>query len=150
MMVAVWLFTIAAVVAAGGILIAFKRLMRGLQQRIMEDDFNAKGLQKDQTKYFLHVALIEAIPIFLIILGFMYTGEGSPLIWTIIGLLFVIGIMLISIVQIKKEQLEIKEDMKNLSEELKRYLKSIITVGYITTLGVPIISLVVIIITYMS
>lgn len=149
-MTAIWLFTVAAVVAAGGILLAFKRLMRGLQQRIKENDFHHKGLQKDQTKYFLQVAMIEAIPIFLIILGFMYTGEDPSLLWTIIGLFFTIGIMVISFVQIKKEILEIQHDVERVPAEMKKYIQSVVTVGYITTLGVPVISLVVIIITYMS
>lgn len=148
-MLAIGLFTIAAILAAGAILIAFKRFMNSLSTRFKQEDFDQKGIQKDQTKYFLHVALIEVIPIILIILGFRFSDENTSTVWIVSGLVLIIGIILISLVQIKKEKLEILADLANASPDIKKYMQSVVSVGYITTLGIPLISLAVIVFLYL-
>lgn len=148
-MVAIWLFTIGAVVAAGAILIAFKRLMRSLSAQFKLEEFDQKSIQKDQTKYFHHVALIEVVPIILIILGFMFSDDEPSLVWVVTGLIFIVGIIIISLVQINKEKLEILADLRDASSDIKKYLQSVVSVGYITTLGIPLISLAVIVFLYL-
>lgn len=144
-MIAVWLLTISAVIAGLGILLAFKRLMRGLSYRIKRNEFEFKGLQKDQIRFFIQVGLIEAIPIFLIILAFMYMGEESTSIANlIVPLIIILAIIVISFIQIQQTKANVMETASTLNAEERSYVKSLSIIGYVTVLGIPILALVVI------
>ncbi|MGP4039905.1 hypothetical protein ACTWP4_08445 [Gracilibacillus sp. D59] len=146
-MIAVWLFTASAVIAGLGILFAFKRLMRGLTYRIKRNEFHFKGLQKDQIRFFIQVGLIEAIPIFLIILGFMFMGEDSlSIVSLIVPLLIILAVIIFSFLQIRNAKAEVMEVSSNLSQQELSYVKSLSFIGYMTVLGIPILAIVAILI----
>ncbi|QGH33113.1 hypothetical protein GI584_03175 [Gracilibacillus salitolerans] len=140
---AVWLFTVSSLIAGLGILFAFKRLMRGLTYRIKRNEFHFKGLQKDQIRFFIQVGLIEAIPIFMIILGFMFMGEENLSVASlIVPLLIILAVIVFSFLQIQKAKAEVMEVASNLNPEELSYVKSLSFIGYMTVLGIPILAIV--------
>ncbi|GAE93549.1 hypothetical protein JCM21714_2636 [Gracilibacillus boraciitolerans JCM 21714] len=142
-MLALWLCTIAAVVAGLGILFAFKRLMRGLSYRIKRSEFHYKGLQKDQIRFFIQVALIEAIPIFLLILGFTFMGsEDLSIVSLIVPVLIILAVIIYSFIQIQQVKSEVTEEATKLNPQEQSYVRSLSLIGYMTTLGIPILALV--------
>ncbi|SHN31918.1 hypothetical protein [Gracilibacillus kekensis] len=142
-MIAVWLFTLSAVVAGLGILFAFKRLMRGLNYRIKRNEFHYKGLQKDQIRFFIQIALIEAIPIFLIILGFTFMGEtDTSIISLIFPLLIILSVIIYSLMQIQKSKAEVMAEADKLNPQEQSYVRSLSLIGYMTILGIPILAIV--------
>ncbi|WP_018932010.1 hypothetical protein [Gracilibacillus lacisalsi] len=142
-MTAVWLFTISSVIAGLGILFAFKRLMKGLSYRIKRNEFHFKGLQKDQIRFFIQVGLIEAVPIFLIIVGFMFMGEENlSTASLLLPLLIILAVIIFSLLQIQKTKAEVMEVASNLNTEELSYVKSLSFIGYMTVLGIPILAIV--------
>ncbi len=142
-MIAVWLFTISAVFAGLGILFAFKRLMKGLTYRIKRNEFHYKGLQKDQIRFFIQIALIEAIPIFLIILGFTFAGETDASIAALlIPLLLILAVIVYSLLQIQRAKAEVMTEASKLNQQEQSYVRSLSFIGYMTTLGIPILAIV--------
>jgi surface polysaccharide O-acyltransferase-like enzyme len=140
---AVWLFTVSSVIAGLGILFAFKRLMKGLSYRIKRNEFHFKGLQKDQIRFFIQVGLIEAVPIFLIILGFMFMGEENLSIANLLlPLLIILAVIIFSLIQIQKTKAEVMEVASSLNAEELSYVKSLSFIGYMTVLGIPILAIV--------
>lgn len=139
-MLAIWLFTIAGITAGFGILFAYKRLMRGLKYRAERDEFHYKGLQKDQIRFFIQVGLIEAIPIFLIILGFMF-AEQMTLAAIFIPILLLLGGMIYFIQQVRASNQKVKGITGQLSEQDKSYVRTLSIMGYLLVLGIPLLSL---------
>ncbi|WP_163538957.1 F0F1 ATP synthase subunit C [Gracilibacillus sp. YIM 98692] len=144
-MAAAWIFTIASVIAGIGILFAFKRLMRGLSYRIKRNEFNQQGLQKDQTRYFIQVALIEAIPIFLVVLGFTFMEEETIQVTSaIIPILIILAVIAYSSAQIWMTKQELMSEVDELSKTEKGYVNSLSFIGFVTILTIPLLSIVVI------
>ncbi|WP_058305784.1 hypothetical protein [Gracilibacillus massiliensis] len=142
-MIAVWLFTISALVAGLGILFAFKRLMKGLTYRIKRNEFHYKGLQKDQIRFFIQIALIEAIPIFLIILGFTFMEEAdTSIISLVFPLLIILAVIIYSLIEIKKAKGEVVAEAEKLNPQEQSYVRSLSLIGYMTILGIPILAIV--------
>ncbi|RCW73036.1 hypothetical protein [Saliterribacillus persicus] len=138
-----WFFALAAVIAGLAILFAFKRLLRGLQYRIERNEFHPNGIQKDQMHYFVQIALIEAIPIFLLILGFMHLESPSPTISeALVPFMLVIGTIIYTVFSIWMTKKDRLDQLKNITKEQKSYFTTIMMIGYVTTLGIPIISFV--------
>lgn len=136
------LFTLAAVIAAVGILVSFKKLMANIQTMVEEQKLNQELLQKEQTRYFIRTALIEAIPIVLIIFGFMQI-ENTHLETTsrIAPVLIIGGVVIYAVTNI----LLIRNDLlatTDHSKEIKGYLNSLIFIGIATISAIPIISLI--------
>ncbi|WP_277678171.1 hypothetical protein [Gracilibacillus dipsosauri] len=141
-MTAAWLFTSAAIIAGLGILFAFKRLLRGLSYRMERKEFNQQGLQKDQTRYFIQVALFEAIPIFLLVLGFMFMKDNeASLVSLSIPLIVILGIILICISQIWSSKQEVLSH-PDIGKSEKSYINTIVLIGFSTILCIPVISIV--------
>ncbi|UOQ49133.1 hypothetical protein MUN88_03125 [Gracilibacillus caseinilyticus] len=141
-MIAIWLFTVAAVIAGFGILFAYKRLMRGLSYRIKRNEFHFKGLQKDQISFFIQIALIEAIPIFLIILGFTFMGGASiSLPGRIIPLLIILAVIVTCFLQVQKAKRDVMEIATNLNGQELSYVRSLSFIGYMTVLGIPVLAI---------
>lgn len=140
-MIAIWLFTVAGITAGLGILFAYKRLMRGLTYRAEQNEFHYKGLQKDQIRFFIQVGLIEAIPIFLIILGFMLI-EQTSLVSILIPVLLIVGAMIYCIQQVKVSNQKVKEVTGQLSTQDQGYVRTLSIMGYLLVLGIPFLSLV--------
>ncbi|UOQ84273.1 hypothetical protein [Gracilibacillus salinarum] len=140
-MIAIWLFTFAAVVAGYGILFAYKRLMRGLSYRIKRNEFHFKGLQKDQISFFIQIALIEAVPIFLIILGFTFMGGASiSALGRIIPLLIILAVIVTCFLQVQKAKRDVMEIATNLNGQELSYVRSLSFIGYMTVLGIPVLA----------
>ncbi|MFC4402046.1 hypothetical protein [Gracilibacillus xinjiangensis] len=144
-MLSVWSFTIAAIIAGIGILINFKNLMRKIIQRIEQDDFDLQGVQKDQSRYFLFVALIEVIPILLIVLGFV-TMEDSRLTFggKLIPIMIIIGILIFAIAQIWSVNQEVPKE--KVSDTEKNWIRTTAFIGFATIYAIPFLSIIGIII----
>ncbi|KAB8137960.1 hypothetical protein F9U64_07015 [Gracilibacillus oryzae] len=140
-MLSVWAFTIAAIIAGIGILINFKSLINKLIRRIEQNDFHFHGVQKDQSKYFIMVAVIEAIPIFLFVLAFISMEDSTvSLSAKIIPLLIIIGIIALCIAQVLSANHDIPKD--KLSQQEKGLIRTTTFVGLGTILAIPIASLI--------
>lgn len=142
-MLAIWLFTFAGIIAGFGILFAYKRLMRGISYRIKREEFDYKGLQKDQIRFFIQVGLTEAIPIFLIVLGFMFMEQGSITTSSlIIPLILILGVIGYSIIQIRLTNNWVKEEAVKLEGHDKGYVTTLSMMGYMLVLGLPVLAII--------
>ncbi|SER38027.1 hypothetical protein SAMN04487944_103256 [Gracilibacillus ureilyticus] len=144
-MLPVLAFTIAGIIAGIGILVNFKHLMRKIIQRIEQNNFDLQSVQKDQSKYFIFVALVEAIPILLIVLGFA-TMEDSTVTFAskLIAFIIIIGVMIFAIAQIWSVNQEVPRE--KISSTEKNLIRTTIFIGLATIYAIPIISIIGIII----
>ncbi|WP_222599195.1 hypothetical protein [Aquibacillus kalidii] len=138
-----WLFTLASIIAAFGILNSFKKLMAEIQNQLENDELNTNTIQKHQTKYFIRVAITEIIPIGLIIVGFiMKEGTSYSVIDSIIPLIIIIGVLLFSLANVLLIRNDSLASVKEKASDVKGYINNLIFVGLATIVGIPIISLV--------
>ncbi len=96
----VWLFVLAAVIAVIGILAVFRNYMGKLQGIIEADkDMDMGAIGREQTQFFIKVAMVEVVPIMLIVLGFLFmdsTGEYNPL----IPIVIIVAVLLFALLQV--------------------------------------------------
>ena len=137
-----WFFVIASLIAVIGVVVAFKQLVHQVGEMIDRGDTINEGvLQAQMTRFFMKVAIIEAIPIILIVLGFMQIGESTgdsnqmiPL--TIILLIFVFGIIN---VMLSKNGLFIR---KEIDSSTRSSLNMLNFIGIAFVSSVPLISVI--------
>lgn len=90
-----WLFALATIIACLGIITVFSNMMNRLAEIINEDD-EANLLQREMTRFFIKIVIIEIIPIVLLIVGITKINQFNgtlndmivPLIVTVIIFLF--------------------------------------------------------------
>lgn len=116
-----WLFAIATMIACGGIAIVFKQLMARIVH-IVEGEKDSHTLQRDTTNFFIKVAIIEVIPIILLIFGFIKMNEYNgtindmivPLIVTLAVYIFCLLVVFLSAKQVQNHP-NITEMLRNQS-----------------------------------
>ena len=137
-----WMFTLASIIAVFGILFAFKKLVSSIQYKLEHQQLTQESLQKEQSRYFIHVAIAEAIPILLIILGFMQLDKTEISTFsTTVSTLIVIGLIVLAVVNILLARSELLSSQHNI-DEFKSYITSLLFLGFGTMLAIPVISLV--------
>ncbi|MCT2534955.1 hypothetical protein NC661_17525 [Aquibacillus koreensis] len=135
-----WLFSLASIIAVFGILLAFKKMVASIQYKLENNQLTSETIQKEQSRYFLKVAIIEAVPILLIIIGFMQIGsEEVSTISTTIAALIIIGLIILTVVHVFLARNEL---LRVTSNEHKAYIHTLLFLGFGTILAIPIISLI--------
>lgn len=102
-----WLFAFATIIACFGISIAFKQLMSHMLELVKEE--NSQLLQRVTTGFFIKVALIEAIPIMLLVFGIMKMNKFNgtmddmivPLVVTVAVYIFSLLVIFLSAKQVQ-------------------------------------------------
>ena len=75
-MSASWLFVLASAIAVVGISFAFNKMMQQVQEKVEKgDQLDLNTMQAAQTKFFIQVAIAEAIPILIIVYAFTLIGQ---------------------------------------------------------------------------
>jgi hypothetical protein len=138
-----WFFVFATVIAVFGILFAFKNMMAHVQLEIEKgQEIKIESMQQEQTRFFIKVALAEAIPILLIVYGFMKIGELTDQTYNIsLPLLIIIGAYLFALVHIfltKRDAL----GYDNAPTESKNVVNVLTMLGIALVSAIPIISVV--------
>ncbi|MBY0099192.1 hypothetical protein [Mesobacillus maritimus] len=140
-----WLFVLAAIIAALGILAAFKNLMLHVQERIEQnEELSMQSLQKKQGQFFIRVAMSESIPLLLIVFGFISmdsSKEQNPFI-PLLLILAVLIFVLFQVINIRRNVLGFGET----TTELKNIVNTLCFLGGALMCAIPIISIVALVI----
>lgn len=139
-----WLFVLSTLIAVVGIGVVFRKMMSSLEERIIEkQSVTAESFQKEQSKFFLKIALVEIIPILFVVLGF--TQLATYEVTTQTEILFPLAIVIIiaffgvwSIV-ISRRELFANE---NISEQTKKLVNTSVLIGLAVINAFPIIAIV--------
>jgi F0F1-type ATP synthase membrane subunit c/vacuolar-type H+-ATPase subunit K len=141
----VWLFVVAAIIAVFGIIFAFKKMAGGIETKLENNEpLNQGSLQKEFTRFFITIAIVEVIPILLLVLGFAQmeglftqtTNQGImlPLSLVFLTLLFGIGNVLLT-----RSRLLNDHDPSN---ESRNMINTITFIGMGMVSSIPIVSIV--------
>ncbi|MFS0863826.1 hypothetical protein [Fredinandcohnia sp. 179-A 10B2 NHS] len=136
-----WLFVAATAIAVIGILLAFKKFMRQVQAQINNgQELKLQGLQKEQTRFFINVAVAESIPILLIVFGFMQIEQVTEPINIFVPLLSIIVIVAIA----KINALATRRDVigHNPLSQSKNIVNTLFFIGLALMSAIPVISIV--------
>jgi MFS family permease len=139
-----WFFVIATIIAVFGILFAFKNLMAHVREKIEKgQEVSGESLQQEQTRFFIKVAMVEAIPILLIVFGFMQIEQINVQAHnTLLQILIIVGIVIFAFIQI----LFLKRDMVGqhdpISPESKTLVNTLMMIGLAMVSAIPIVSIV--------
>ncbi|GAE25180.1 hypothetical protein JCM9140_1159 [Halalkalibacter wakoensis JCM 9140] len=142
---AIWLFVLATVIAVIGIVIQFKKLMVQIQTKIdQNENVTTESLQKENSRFFVRVVMVEVIPIVLVILGFilMESMEGAMSLSQVLpALLIVIISLLFGVINVflAKNQAISNQDV---SIQTKATLTTMTFTGMSLVAAFPIISIV--------
>ncbi|WP_223700557.1 hypothetical protein [Sutcliffiella deserti] len=126
---AIYIFTIAAVIACFGI--AF--ILRSSLEKISLEPGN---LGQIQSKLFMLVAFIEAFPIVFIVFGFMLLADSTAD-TTIPLIIVVISVLVNGILNFMK-----RNELVTAQPELRNILNSLFRVGTALMLAIPIVAIV--------
>jgi len=140
-----WLFVIAAIIAALGILAAFKNLMLYVQEKIeANEELSMQSLQKKQGQFFIRVAMSESIPLLLIVFGFisMDSSKEQNLFIPLLLILAVLIFVLLQIINIRRNVLGFGET----TTELKNIVNTLCFLGGALMCAIPIIAIVALVI----
>ncbi|MBP3950845.1 hypothetical protein [Bacillus suaedae] len=139
-----WLFVLATVIAVVGIGFVFRKMMSTLEEGIIEKQMvTAESFQKEQSKFFLKIALVEIIPILFVVLGFtqLATYEVATQTEIVLPLAIVIIIAFFGIwsIVISRRQLLSNEDIP---EQTKKLVNTSVFIGMAVINAFPIIAIV--------
>lgn len=140
-----WLFVLAAYIAVIGIFLSYKQMMGVLSAKIEKgEQVEQSGFQKYIGKFFIRVALIETIPIVLIVAGFIQIGSAAPgldFYDIILQLGLVLIILFIGIIQIFRIRSEINS-LPGINQMSKGFVNILVFIGLGLISAIPIISIV--------
>ena len=129
---ALYYFVLSAVIATFGIgwavRSAIKDLSGGLERR-----------ESVQTKMFIKVAAVEAIPIILIVLGFINLADSTA--DALLPLVIVGAVTFLNIFMIYRTSADITSD-RNISTDLKTALTTLSFIGIMLVSTIPIVAVV--------
>lgn len=96
-----WLFVAATVIAVFGILFSFKKLIVQVQTKIENGkEITIEAFQQEQTRFFINVAIVETIPILLMVYGFAQMEQLSVRINIFLHLLIIVIVLIIALVNV--------------------------------------------------
>lgn len=133
-----YLFVVAAAIAALGIIRAYKKA----HNSILEGRGDAA---KIQSKFFLHVAIIEALPIILLVIGLVLAeGQTFSMEEIYIPLAIVIGLFIFNAIIVFSQISQVKHlrNSKQIEEHTLHAARGISFIAIALSNAVPIISLV--------
>jgi hypothetical protein len=137
-----WLFVIASIIAVIGILFAFRKMMSHIQGKVEKGkEINIESFQKEQTRFFIHVAIVEGFPILLIVFGFVQIEQLVEPVNILIPLVIIIAVFfasLFSVLTLRKDILGYKES----SQGLKNPVNTFVFIGLIFLSAIPTVSIV--------
>jgi F0F1-type ATP synthase membrane subunit c/vacuolar-type H+-ATPase subunit K len=140
-MSASWLFVLASAIAVVGISFAFNKMMQQVQEKVEKgEQLDLNTMQAAQTKFFIQVAMAEAIPIFIIVYAFTLIGQVVET-NVMVPLVVIIGILIVAFVSI----LRIRKDMigaPKISQETVGMVNTLFFIGAALLSAIPIISIV--------
>lgn len=136
-----WLFVIATIIAVIGILFSFKHMMSHVQSIVDGEGLNMELIQKEQTRFFIKVAISEAIPILLIVYGFTLIGQLKVAVDILIPFIIIIGVFLFALVQILITRRDVL-GFREVTTETKTLLNAMIFIGIALVAAIPIVSVV--------
>jgi hypothetical protein len=141
-----WLFVLATIIAVFGILNAFKKMMAEIQVKLESgQDITNGAIQKEQTGFFIRVAVAEAIPIVLIVFGFIQMEKLNGPINILAPMFIVLAVFIvaaINVISIRRETLEYEVT----SGEVKNIVNSMSLIGIAMISAIPTVSIVALII----
>ena len=91
------LFALASLIAVTAIVVSFKQLIGDVQNRLSESpELTQDMLRQEFTRFFIKVAIVEALPILLIVLGFVQIGgqEGTFTLMEVLPSMVIVAILL--------------------------------------------------------
>jgi F0F1-type ATP synthase membrane subunit c/vacuolar-type H+-ATPase subunit K len=136
-----WLFVIASAIAVVGISFAFNKMMQQVQETLGKGEkLDLNTMQAAQTKFFIQVAMAEAIPILIIVYAFTLMDQVNET-NVIVPLLVIVGILVIAYVSL----LRIRRDIigiPNLPKESVGMVNTLFFIGAALLSAIPIISIV--------
>ncbi|MDX8046315.1 hypothetical protein SH601_10020 [Gracilibacillus sp. S3-1-1] len=140
-MLALTLFTIAAIIIALGISFVYGQLTKRLSYRIVRNEYDRQALQKEQSRFFIHIGMLEVIPILFIILGFANSAnEMLSVVNKSIAIIIIVIVLIISFIQIFITTRELKNTASNLEQSDRNSLLALPFIGYSLLMAVPIIA----------
>jgi uncharacterized membrane protein YecN with MAPEG domain len=136
-----WLFVIASAIAVVGISFAFNKMMQQVQETLGKGGkLDLNSMQAAQTKFFIQVAMAEAIPILIIVYAFTLMDQVNET-NVIVPLVVIVGILVIAYVSL----LRIRRDIigiPNLPKESVGMVNTLFFIGAALLSAIPIISIV--------
>jgi F0F1-type ATP synthase membrane subunit c/vacuolar-type H+-ATPase subunit K len=139
-----WYFVLATIIAVFGVLFSFNRMMGEVQKRVkIGQTVNGESFQKEQTKFFISVAIVEAIPILLIVFGFMQIGLIEEETYnTLLPLLIIVGIIIFALIQILTLRRDLVTERNSLSTDMTNLINTHLMIGLAMVSAIPIVSIV--------
>jgi F0F1-type ATP synthase membrane subunit c/vacuolar-type H+-ATPase subunit K len=138
-----WLFVIAAIIADVGILYSFRKLISPIQANIEEGkEINMETFQKEQTRFFIRVAVVEAIPILLIVFGFAQIEQYVGTINVLFPLAIIIAVFLFAVIRvftIRRDSVGFKNEAP---ESTKNLVNTYVFIGIALLSAIPLVSVV--------
>ncbi|MBM7573573.1 hypothetical protein [Aquibacillus albus] len=138
-----WLFVLASAIAVVGIVTAFKQMMVVVEGKLEKEEVvSTNSLQKQLSGFFIRVALIESIPIVLIVFGFIqmetWVGNQSDILLPLIIIIIILVFGIINVFLSRGSLLAFND----LPKEAKTFIQTLIFIGMAMVSAIPIISIV--------
>ncbi|MRH43631.1 hypothetical protein GH741_13215 [Aquibacillus halophilus] len=137
-----WLFVLASTIAVLGILYAYKNIITIIQIRNENENLTTGAYSKLQSSFFLRVALIEAIPILLVIFGFIQMQSNDTSNNVALPLLTIIAILSYAFFNVFVSRNDALTNSADDPEEYKNFINTLTFTGLAMIMGVPAISVV--------
>ncbi|GGF26199.1 hypothetical protein GCM10010954_26510 [Halobacillus andaensis] len=140
-----WIFVAASLIAVVGIVFCFKKFMNDIQRKMdNKTPIRAEAMQKENSRFFISVAIVEIIPVILIVIGFLMidslsealSGTEAALPLLIIAAIFLFGV--INMVLTNKETLTVGTGQN----EEKQAITTFTFIGIALTSSIPIVSVI--------
>ncbi|QDP40591.1 hypothetical protein [Radiobacillus deserti] len=133
-----WYFVIASAVAVYGILFFYRGLIRQVQGAIEDGkELTIDSIKDFQASFFVKVAIIEVIPIILIVLGFIHAPvEGNSLIPVILIGAFYVSAW-IQIFMLRQETIQLQNE-----QSPNPVIQTLTMLGISLTGSIPLISII--------
>ncbi|MFA9557427.1 hypothetical protein ACERII_08995 [Evansella sp. AB-rgal1] len=140
-----FIFVIASIIAVFGITICLKQLISKVQVELeKKNDISTETVQKENSRFFIKVVLVETIPILLVVYGFNQiasiegTKELSELLPAIILIIITFIVGLFMILMARQQTLSIGD----LTANAKGAVNTILFIGISLIGAIPILSIV--------
>ncbi|MBB6452055.1 putative membrane protein YecN with MAPEG domain [Salirhabdus euzebyi] len=139
-----WLFVLASLIAVVGITISFRQLITRLEDKLRDsEEVNQKTFQKDLSRLFIKIMIIESIPIILIFLGFIEMNyfELTNLFQVYIPLILVLGILVFGLISIFSTRGAVIA-MHEIPKDTRGFIYTLLFIGMALVSAIPIISII--------
>lgn len=140
-----WLFVLAAYIAVIGIFISFRQMLQVIEEKVQNQErIDQVVFQKEMSRFFIRVALIETIPIILIVAGFMLletVNTGLSLYDIILQLGLILIVFFFGVVNVFRIRGRIVS-LTNIDGSTKSFVNTLVFIGLGLIAAIPIISIV--------